>query len=1155
MKQHTVLSAALIAVIAVLTPLSAQDVRGTILGRIVDPSGAVIAGAKVEAVNTDTGVHASSISNSAGDYILTYLLPGPYNLTIEQAGFKTAVRSGIVLREGDRLSTDIQLEVGEATQSVEVTAAAPLLDTSTASLGHTVDEHEIKDLPTKDGMVLIVATFSPGVTFTPQSAAYVRPFDTSSPSQMTVNGTRPCSNEFQVDGAPNLQGQQIAYSPPQAVVSEMKVQTSTFDASWGFNTGAVMNMTLKSGTNALHGNLEYFMQNPVLNSDNFFRLSTGKPGFRIHRYGASVSGPVVLPKIYNGKNRTFFTYGFEGIWSFDPSPWVVESVPTTAERKGDLSALLKVNSSDQIYDPYSTTPVSGGRFQRNPVPNNIIPPSLINPVSANIASLWDQPNQVGNPDGLNNYMMGKNAQDTYYNHLARVDHNISDKQRMYARYDQTSLQRPENIRQNKTVGDDFYRFNHGVALDHVYIVSPSFIVDTRYSFLRFTTGYLPYQEGWDLAGLGFNQTFINQVAAVDPRAVKFPTLNVNTSSGPFSQLGGVNNNNQQIYMTHEGAVNLTNIRGRHTLRFGLTYRNLLENSYNLGASSGSYTFDPTYTNGPFNTSSNAPLGQEFASFLYGLPGSGSFPINDSFAEKTRYWALYAQDDWKFTTNLTISVGLRYELPSPLTERFNRSVKGFDATATQSISAQVLANYAQNPIPQVPVSAFKTDGGLTFAGATGLDRTLWNSTFRNVMPRLGIAYSVTPTTVIRTGYGIYYAPIGITFNDVIQTGFSSTTAYVGSLDNGQTYVTNIANPFPGGFNRPLGAAGGVSTNLGQTVSFFDQNLRNPYAQRWQFAVQHQFPANVLLEVSYVGNRGTRLIATQDRDAIPGQYLSTSPSRDQATINELGAQVPNPFYPLLPRTNLASSTVALSQLLLPFPQFSDVSEITNAGSSWYHGLQARAQKRFSGGLSANYSFSWSKFMEATAYLNPFNTHPEHVISDQDRTFRSVITAVYELPFGKGKPLGNSLNPLLLRIIGGWQLQGIYTNQSGQALGFGNAILTCPLDQISVSNPTIGQWFNTSCFNRVSSQQLASNVRTLSTRFSGIRGPGLNNLDFSIIKYTQIRENLKLQFLAEGINVLNHAQFTNPNTTPTSSAFGQVTGTFSWQRIIELGMRLSF
>jgi len=321
---------ALLGLFVALVPVKAQDARGTILGRVTDQSGAAMAGVQIEVVNTDTGVRATSTSNSSGDYILPYLLPGPYNITVEQQGFRRYTRNNIVIREGDRFSVDVPMQVGETASTVEVTSAAPMLDTSTASMGTTTNSRAIQELPTKDGMVLIAATFAPGVTFTPQSAGYIRPFDTGSPSSMSVNGTRPGSNEFQVDGTPNLQGQQIAYSPPQAVVSEMKVQTSTFDASTGFNTGAVMNMTIRTGTNRFHGQAEYFIQNPALNADNYFRLSTGKPGFRIHRYGLSGTGPVIIPKLYDGKNRTFFTYGYEAIWSFDPSPWVVETVPTLA---------------------------------------------------------------------------------------------------------------------------------------------------------------------------------------------------------------------------------------------------------------------------------------------------------------------------------------------------------------------------------------------------------------------------------------------------------------------------------------------------------------------------------------------------------------------------------------------------------------------------------------------------------------------------------------------------------------------------------------------------------------------------------------------------------------------------------------------------------
>ena len=1158
MTIHTTTWKPICGLLLALLPLRAQDARGTLLGRITDQSGAAIASAAIEVVNIDTGVRANSSSNSSGDYIVPYVLPGPYSLTVEHPGFRRYTRTGIAVREGDRLTMDVSLQVGDTTQSVDVSSAAPMLDTSTASMGNTVAGRAIEELPTKDGMVLIMATFAPGVTFTPQSAGYIRPFDTGSPSSMSVNGTRPGSNEFQVDGTPNLQGQQIAYSPPQAVVSEMRVQTTTFDASAGFSTGAVMNMTLKTGTNSVHGQIDYFMQNPALNADNYFRLSTGKPGFRIHRYGGSATGPVFIPKVYDGRSKTFFTYGYEAIWSFDPSPWVVETVPTLAERKGDFSALLAISPAYQIYDPFSTTPAGNGRFQRTPVPGNIIPTNRINPVAAKIAGLWDLPNQPGNADATNNYTMAKNAQDTYWNHLARVDHNISQSQRLYGRVNLTSLERPENIRQNKTVGDNFYRYNHGSALDYVKVVSPSFVVDARYSFMRFTTGYTPYQQGWDLGSLGFDKSFISELQQLDPRALKFPNINVSSISGTtvFSPLGGVNSNNQQIYMIHEGAVNLTNTFGAHTLRSGLVYRAYLENAYDLGSSSGALNFDSTWTGGPLNTSAASPIGQDFASFLYGLPASGSLPVNNSFAEKQSYWGLFAQDDWKVNRKLTLSLGLRYELPSSLTERYNRSVRSFDGSTANAVTAQAQANYAQSPVSFVPASAFNAKGGLTFAGVNG-SRGLWERSTRNFMPRFGFAYSPTLHTVVRGGYGIYYSPLGVTFVNVNQTGFSSSTAFVGSLDNGQTYTANLSNPFPNGFVLPVGAAGGASTFLGQNIAVFDPHLRNPYAQRWQFAVQHEFPGNVLLELSYVGNRGTRLITTQDLNAIPNRYLSTLPTRDQSTINALSAQVANPFYPLLPRTNLAATTVATSQLLKAFPEFSGVTETTNGGSSWYHALQARAEKRFSAGFYGSYSFSWSKFMEAITYLNPGDSKPEHVVSDQDRPFRSAVTWGYDLPFGAGKAIGGSTNGLVSRAISGWQMQGIYTYQSGQALGFGNAILLCAPEGIPLSpdRRTVKVWFNTGCFNRVSSQQLGSNLRTVSTRFTGIRGPGINNFDLSVIKNTRIREGIRLQFQAEAINALNHPQFTNPNTTPTSGAFGQVTGTFSWQRVIEFGLKLSF
>ncbi len=392
MKAHSIWLVIGLILLA-LSPLQGQEARGTLLGRVTDATGSVIIGAKVEGVNADSGVHFTSTTNGSGDYILPFLIPGPYSLTVESRGFKTYRRVGIVVRESDRVTIDMAMEIGEASQSVQVNAETPLLDTSTASMGMVVERRAITDLPSKDGMVLIMATLTPGVTFTPQTAAYVRPFDTSSPSTMSVNGTRSGSNEFMVDGASNMQGTQIAYSPPQTVIEEFKVQTATFDASFGFMPGAAMNMTLKSGGNAVHGEVNYLMQNPKLNADNYFRVAAGKPDMRIHRTSAGLTGPVYLPKLYNGHNKTFFTLGYEWIYSFDPSPWVVEAVPTPAQRTGDFSSLLAISPQYQIYDPYSTAPAAGGLFSRAPLPNNIIPAGRINPVSAKIASLWDLPNQ------------------------------------------------------------------------------------------------------------------------------------------------------------------------------------------------------------------------------------------------------------------------------------------------------------------------------------------------------------------------------------------------------------------------------------------------------------------------------------------------------------------------------------------------------------------------------------------------------------------------------------------------------------------------------------------------------------------------------------------------------------------------------------------
>lgn len=1132
----------------------AQESRGTLLGRVTDQSEAIIAGANVEAANVDTGIRLTSRTNSSGGYIFPLLAPGNYSIKVESQGFKNLTRTGIQVRVNDQITINVALEVGQATQTVEVRSETPLLDTSSSSIGFVVDSKTILELPLKDGMVLTMATLAPGVIFTPESAGYVRPFDTSSPSTMSIDGTRSGSNQFMMDGAPNMQGTQVAYSPPPGVVDEFKVQAANFDAASGFMGGASINMSLKSGTNALHGQLYGFIQNPVLNADRFFRLQSGKPQFRLYRYGGSVNGPVKIPKLYDGKNRTFFMYGYEGIWSFDPSPFIVESVPNAAERGGNFSGLLNTfGARYQIYDPYSVAAAGNGRFSRQPLPNNIIPASRIDPVARNIAQLWEAPNQTGTADGTNNFARGRNSQDTYWNHIVRIDHNISEKNRFYVRTNFTDLQRPQNIKHNNAVGDNFYRYNKGFGFDDVHTVSPGMVLNTRYTLTRFITGNTPFQLDWDLAGLGFSQDYIRQINGVDPRYLKLPNVN----SAGYAALGGANSRNNTATDIHEAALNATQIVGSHTLRYGFAYRVYRRNTFNLGNSAGTLNFDQTWTRGPLDNSPTAPMGQSLASFLYGLPTSGNFVIQDSYAEQSTVPAFFLQNDWKVTRKLTLSMGMRFERMNPVTERYNRSIRGFDNTVASPIQAQAQANYARTPIPELPSSQFRVLGGLNFAGANGQPRELWKTNQNFWMPRFGFAYSATPKTVIRGGYGVFFDALGVVNIHVNQAGFSQSTDLVSSVDNGLTFQSVLRNPFPGTLLQPLGAAGGLATNLGQNVSFFQNDTTSSYMQRWQVAVQRELPGRSLIEVSYVGNRGTRMQINRDLNPVPEQYLSRSPVRDDAAINRLSAQVANPFYPLLPKTNLAGTTVQRAQLLRPYPHLNSLSANENNGYSWYHSAQARIEKRMSSGVSVSLSYTFSKLMEAVSYLNAFDILPEEVISSQDRPHRTTLTFLYEMPFGKGRQWAGPANRAASSLISGWQVQGIFTAQSGAPLGFGNAIFRGNLADVQLpsSQQTVNRWFNIDGFERDVRLQLASNVRRLSSRFAGIRADGPNNWDLSFIKNTQINERTQLQFRAEAINAMNHPQFTPPNTNPANTAFGQVTAEFAWPRVIQFGLKVLF
>lgn len=1131
----------------------AQDSRGQIQGRIQDVSGAVVSGAVVRAAHSSTNVASSALTNQTGDYSLPFLLPGIYSVTAELPGFKKWIRDGIGVQVNDRVTINIALEVGSAADSVHVSAAAALVDASSASLGSVIDQKRVLELPLKDGNPIMLSSLSPGV-LNLSTGGWSRPFDNSSPSSIAIAGSRTGQNEFTLDGAPNTTGTtgNVAYIPPAGVVEEFKIQTATFDAANGFASGAVVNVSLKSGTNNLHGQFYEFFQNPVLNANSFFNNLSGQPraNIRQHRFGANANGPLVLPKLYDGHNKTFWMYGYEGIKDTFPRQTVTDNVPTAAQRKGDFSQLLALGSQYQIHDPATIAPAANGRFSRQPLSGNLIPASRLSPAALALEKYWPAANLAGTRDFANNYTILVPDIDDFWTHVFRVDHNLSERNRLFVRGDANRRKSiTENRYGNDAYGTAYYRRNQGLGLDHVYVFRPNLLLNTRYSYTKYFDNTDPRSMGTDLRGLGFSDGFVNQVKSIDARGVSLPYINVG-SIAPLSP-SGVSRASRDI---HSLAANVTHIIRNHSLKYGYEFRSYRDYSVNLGLNSGRFDYGADYTRGPLDNTPAAPMGQTFASFLLGIPTAGFVDYNDSYAQQALASGAYIQDDWKVNPKLTITFGLRYEVGLPTTERFNRSVRGFDFITASPIEAQVRAKYAQSPVADIAAADFRVRGGLTFAGVNGEPRGLWNAQKSNWAPRAGAAWQLDRRTALRGGFGRFY---DLDRQSVNQSGFSRRTLLTASLNNGQDFLASTAVPYPNGIDRPSGSAQGLLTFAGQGVSYFNPSLRTPYTHRWQLSMQRELRKDLALEVAYVGAHSSGIRVGRAMDAVPRQYLSTSLTRDQATIDALSRSVQNPFYPLLPNTSLASTTVGRSQLLRPYPQFTGITVSNNDGYSNYHSLQTRLEKRFSAGYTLMVAHTWSKFMEGTGYLNETDARPEYVISDQDRAHRIAGSGIWELPFGHGRSFANHMPGVVDKVLGGWQVQGILQIQSGAALGFGNAIFSGDLGAIPLSGgQTIQRWFNTDAgFERNSLRQLGSNIRYMPSRFSGIRGPRMNNWDISMIKNISVNERFRFEFRCEFLNAFNHTQFSPPNTSPSSSGFGTVTETAQMPRLMQFGLKLFF
>jgi hypothetical protein len=1136
---------------------SAQEFRGKIDGRVTDASGAAVPGVEVKATNTQTNVTITGVTNAEGNFDIPYLSPGTYDLSAEHAGFKKYLRNAIELQVDGELTFEIKLEIGQVTQSVTVTGAPPLLETS-PSYGQVVDNKHITDLPLTGSSAYVVIQLAAGVTnLTAPNHPTLAPA-VEVLSQFNLDGLPEYSTEFSIDGGVAMWNAQAGFQPPEMDVAEIKTETTRLDATTRAPGGNI-NVALRSGTNKLHGSLwEKWSDQKFESLDLFQRqaiaagqsLATAQQPFIYNGFGGTINGPVVLPKIYDGRNKTFWSFAFEGLARPIGNGAGDYTVPTAAERQGNFSALLALGSQYQIYDPTTTVPASGGTFSRSPITGNIITAPL-NTTAVKLLPYWPLPNIPGQSNGENNYYSNPPTYNWYTSATGRVEHNLSSKHRIFGRYDRSYnlFNSGENI-PTQALGSHRNRFQHGFGFDDVYIINSQSMVNFRYSLSRFVQTYIPYAAGFDLGGAGFSSSL---TSILDPAGITFPGI----APSSYTTLG--NTYASGTYTTYNiWAVDYGRMSGKHNLHLGGEYRLHRASATNETDNTPLINFGTTYTNGPLNTAAAAPIGQDLASFLYGIPTGGTGQINASYAEQSTYVAVYAQDTFKVSPRLTLDLGLRYEYETAPTERYNRTVLGFNFTVANPIQAQAQANYALNPISQVPVSSFQVPGGLTFAGVSGNTRTLWQPDQDNFAPRVGLAYRLPHTSVLRLGYGLFYFGNGADrLPGLTQSGFTATTTLTPSLNNGQTFVATLQNPFPNGYLQPSGASQGLSTFVGSGVSFNNPTRPHGYAQRFNGSLQKQM-FNMVFEVAYNGTEASRLDVSKSWDYVPAQYLSTTGARDQTTINALTAAVTNPFYPLLPGTGLSGKTTTVAQLLMKYPEFTSVTSTIQNGYSWYHALEVSAERRMGNGFTVQANWTWSKWMQATSYMNAVDAGPYYAVSPQDISQRFVGSGIYELPFGNGRKFASNWKGVPGYLVSGWQVAAVYQGQGGFPLAWGNVLFTgTDLHQIELplSQRNTQKWFNTSVFATASNQQLADNIRTFPLYLTSARKQGLNVWDASVLRNFRIKEGLVLQFRAEAVDAAGHTFFAAPNLTPTSSAFGTITSDNGYPRQIYFTMKLIF
>ncbi len=1143
----------LLLLLLLVQALPAQTITASLEGLVRDATGAVVPNAQVRIVNTATNVALATSSDQDGRFLAPALPAGPYELTITAAGFKTAQRRGLVLEVNQAARLEIALEVGAVSETMNVTAEAPVLESSSSAVGQVIDNRNIVNLPLNQRNPFALVFLAPGVIGNVGFQFNAINF--------SANGGRPGSNDILLDGIPSsppaVQGISVfTIFPSVDAVEEFRVQTNNYSAEFGRSGGAIVNLIYKSGGNQLRGSAFEFLRNSTLDANSFYNNRSGLPltSFKRNQFGATVGGPVRIPRLYNGRNRTFFFADYEGLRQ-GSSTSILNTVPSAAQRTGDFSELRTAAGAPVvIYDP-ATTVRSGAGYVRSPFAANRIPAGRIDPVARNAIKYYPAPNLAGAPNsGTNNYAASGSGVTNIDQWDVKVDENLSDRHRFFVRFSRRNLQNPppnlfpSDVRAAQ--GGLFQpQIGTGAAVDHTATLRPTFLLNLRYGFGRTLLAFRPYSLGFDPTTLGF-PTYIRENAD----QIMFPGFN------PANYLGignGAADYRRNSFETHSWTVSATKITGAHLFKFGYELRVFRVNNTEAGNASGVFNFDRNLTQGPDPNRASATAGDSVAGFLLGL-GNGQLTRGwKGVSTLSRYNAWYFADDWKVSRALTLNLGLRYDLQIPRTERFNR-MNYFDTQAASPLAG--------------PAGLPDLKGGLVFVGVNGRSRAQFPTDYRNIAPRFGFALQAARRTVVRGAFGIFFAPSPTqAAGSVGNFGFRSDTPFVGSAD-GLTPFHYLSNPFPEGLVTLPGSSQGLSSQVGSAVQAPLNNTVTPYTENWNFGLQRELGGSVLVEASYVGSHGVKLTDGSEGDYTLNQLRPEALALGQQTLQQ---PVKNPFYGVITSGALSTPTVPYYYLLRPYPQFTGVGLLfPTGGHSTYHAFQLRTEKRFSRGTSFLLSYTSAKQIDDYSFIaqvgrnaphqNIYDRKSDRAVSANDISQRMVLSAVYELPFGRNRRIGGGWSRGVDAVLGGWQLNGIATLQTGFALALTTQNTSNSGSQTLRPNSNgksakldgsihsrLDRFFDTSVFSQPAPYTFGNTGRTL----PDVRGPGNRNLDFSLFKNFRIGERAGVQFRAEAFNLTNTVQFGLPNQGLNSPQFGVISNQANAPRQLQFGLKLLF